>query len=304
MSLVKTPGSRPWLLGLCLFAGLAGGANVLHAQRDDVIVDSPVAVETNHFGARHAAALELIRLRGLVKGGGVQVSPETIEQWIFGGARGVFSKLMLETPLKEKVEAYAFLCGANEEQKAKLYWAGQIDIRRFLDRVDQLKRKAEGTTENVDRINEVHQQAQRLNQLKADLFHAESFFAKTVRTVFTSEQLAAADGRRAAHQHQAHAERVAALLKDALKLTDQQEQALVALMLTQTRPPRQPGVHAFQVAMFDLKRLPESKLRAILNDQQWDLFNQQFELVKWMEPQLRRNGLLYDVEPAPPKPMK
>ena len=87
-------------------------------------------------------------------------------------------------------------------------------------------------------------------------------------------------------------------------MTDRQEQTLVALLLAETRPPRQPGVYGFQVVMFEMMRLPESKLKPLFSDQQWDLLNRQFEQVKWMEPSLRQSGVLHELEPTAPKAVK
>ncbi len=291
---------------LLALLALAGVPRLSHAQRDDIVVESTPAPEPQTLQERRMG--QLVEARFLAAGAQQrgQVSDDTIYQWIFGTARNADAATkLLESKLRIKILEFERHRRANEEQKKKLELAGQVDIRRWMDRVDELLRQGQAGKHDLTRVNEVHRQAVRLGQsVNAGLFDEESFFAKTARHLFTREHMEETDRQRQSLEHQDHAQQAAALLKIPLRLTDQQEQSLVELLRTQTRPPRRPGEYGFQVALFDMQRLPEGKLKPLFSDAQWDLLQRQFEQVKWLEPYLKQNGFLHDMEPATAKAEK
>ena len=50
--------------------------------------------------------------------------------------------------------------------------------------------------------------------------------------------------------------------------------------------------------MYQMTRLPEAKIRAILDEPQWRLLARQFMQARGMEPWLKSNGLVSGAEPA------
>lgn len=283
MSLIPSRHCTMLVLGMTLF--FVGIPDRLHAQRDDIVIGGPAP---EALPDADVIRLQVLQRRGMI--GGLQLPTSAIDQWVFGGNTEALATSQLESLLEERIDAFVTDAPANEEQKRKLELAGRVDIQRFLERVEDLRRQdARG---NIDRIS-AQQKGQRLNALlKMGLFTSDSFFAKTARGLFTAEQLERVERGRTAHQHRAHLQRATALLKDAIKLTNEQEQALIALLLRETRPPGRPGEHAYHVVLFDMKRLPETRLKPLLDEQQWELFNRQFEQIKWMEPQLKLQGYL------------
>lgn len=274
---------------------------LLHAQHDDIVVaERPSAADNVELNARFQVAQQQVafqeRQQLALQARKQQV---VVDQWVFGGQSPNFGTQVLEADLKERIDTLLQYAATTQDQRAKLEVAGWIDIQRFLERVEQLKRKLQESTSDVNNLNALQVQAIALSaSYKAGLFGDESFFAKTASRMFTREQLDRAERGRAAIQHRAHLQRAVALLKDAAKLSDQQADALMTLLLAETRPPRQPGVNTYAVAMFDMKRLPEEKLRPLFDNQQWDLFNRQFEQVKWLGPYLKQNGMLHEPLPA------
>jgi hypothetical protein len=222
-----------------------------------------------------------------------QVSEASIEKLVFGDARGVNAVVeKLEATLRIKVDEWCRLCGANDVQRAKLELAGRVDIGRFLERVDDLKRQAPNAS-SAARANDLYQKAERLRMsLSAGFFDDDSMFTKTARNVISRKQVVRAERVSKAAQHRAQIAPSVALLKDDLKLTDLQAQALVDLLLAETLPPRRPGAFSYPVTLFEMQRLSESQLKPLFNDQQWDLLKRQFDQVKWLQPQLKQEGFL------------
>ena len=199
------------LLGAVL--AFSGMADVSYAQRDDVIVEGPAAVAPDNIALRREAVLIELGMRGVAP---VQISDDTVYRWVFGDVRNADAAMkQLESTLRTKVDELAFPGAASDAQQKKLELAGQVDIRRFLERVDDLKRQGQEIKGDANRSFQLHQQAQILQLLlKGGLFNDESLFAKTARHVFTSEQLERADRERTAFQHRAQVERAAALLQN------------------------------------------------------------------------------------------
>src|SRR5262249_17392957 len=91
----------------------------------------------------------------------------------------------------------------------------------------------------------------------------------------------------------------------ALGLSDFQQERLVELLSTETPPPARYGQADFWFLMYQMTRLPDTKLKEILDEPQWRLLNNQFNQARGMGPWLRSNGLLAqgaDVSSAPVAP--
>ena len=86
----------------------------------------------------------------------------------------------------------------------------------------------------------------------------------------------------------------------ALGLSELQRGRLVELLANETPPPERFGQADFWYLMYQMTRLPEAKVKAILDEPQWRLLSRQFMQARGMEPWLRSNGLIAqgtDVEP-------
>ena len=78
----------------------------------------------------------------------------------------------------------------------------------------------------------------------------------------------------------------------ALGLSDLQRGRLVELLEQETQPPQRFGQADFWYLMYQMTRLPEAKLKAILDEPQWRLLSRQFMQARGMEPWLKSNGLI------------
>src|SRR5262249_5245160 len=118
---------------------------------------------------------------------------------------------------------------------------------------------------------------------------------KTVRNTLGSGQAnryAELTRRRADERSRATIEWFVVHLDKALGLSEAQRASLVDLLVTETPPPERFGQADFWFLMFQMTRLPEAKIKAILDETQWRLLSRQFIQARGMEPWLRSNGLI------------
>ncbi len=116
------------------------------------------------------------------------VNTDQVDQWVFGrfgGAAGTRTKL--DSALALKIDELERLCGLTESQKKKLLLAGRGDIKRFFDRVEELKRKF---VANQNGMNQnIWQDLQPLQgELNTGLFDEESLYAKMIKRILSSDQ--------------------------------------------------------------------------------------------------------------------
>jgi hypothetical protein len=276
---------RLLLVSLCW--AMAGGSAAF-GQDDEVIDDAIGPVP-----ARPRAAGEL---RIVPQMAVPQFSPEQIDQWVFnrwGGADGAKSRL--EANLALRIDDFDRACELTELQKKKITLAGLGDIKRYYDRVDELKRRYGGGT-NQGQFNNIWQEMQPLQiELTNGLFGDDSLFVKTVKSTLSSDQLQRQDDlmrRRLAARRRASVDLFVVQIDKALGLSATQRERLTELLVGETPPPAKYGQADYWYLMYQMTRLPESKITKILDEPQWRLLGRQFMQARGMEPWLRSNGII------------
>jgi hypothetical protein len=81
-------------------------------------------------------------------------------------------------------------------------------------------------------------------------------------------------------------------MEQTLYLTGDQRRQLEKILVEETRPPETFGSFDYYGVIFQAARIPEAKLKPILDDDQWQALVRQFLEVKRMEKTLRDAGLL------------
>ena len=239
-----------------------------------------------------------------------QFNPEQIDQWVFnrwGGADA--SKARLEANLELRIDDLCRACSMTELQKKKLKLAGLGDVKRFYDRVEDLKRKytvsASASQPNFN-VNNIWQEMQPLQiELNNGFFNDDSLFMKTVKNTLNADQAKRYDDlihHRAAERHGATVELFVTQLDKALGLSQEKRVRLSELLVSEVPPPVKFGQADYWYLMYQMTRLPEAKIKAILDEPQWRLLSRQFLQARGMEPWLRGNGLLARSEPLPSPP--
>jgi hypothetical protein len=220
---------------------------------------------------------------------------QQVDQWVFnrfGGAAPARTKL--ESALLLRIDDVDRVCAVSESQKHKLRLAGQGDIKRFFDRVAELKRKVVDGQNNPNQ--NIWQEIQPMQvELNTGLFGDESLFAKTIKRTLDTQQAARYDGlldKRRQVRHRATAEWFVVHIDKALGLNDQQRAQFIDLLVTLVPPPRKFGQGDYWYLMLQSARVPEDKIKPIFDAPQWRLLSRQFTQAKGMEPWLKQSGVI------------
>jgi hypothetical protein len=265
---------------LVAMLAITAGAQLAYAQEEedaeDVVVGRPQA---------GAAVMKLQQAN----------IDQQVDQWVFnrfGGA--VPARTKLESALVLRIDDLDRVCTMTEVQKHKLKLAGQGDIKRFFDRVAELKRKV--GRGQPDPNQNIWQEVQPLqNELNTGLFGDESLFAKTIKRTLDSAQTAQHDtlvAKRRQVRHRATAEWFVVHVDKALGLTEDQRRKFIDVLVALVPPPQKFGQADYWYFMLQSARVPEDKLKPIFDAPQWRLLSRQFTQARGMEAWLKQSGVL------------
>jgi hypothetical protein len=220
-----------------------------------------------------------------------------MDQWVFGRYGGaVGARTKLDSSLSLRVDDIERVCGLSEEQKKKLRLAGRGDIKRFFDKVEEIKRKYQHG--QADAAVNIWQEVVALQvELNHGLFGAGSIYAKTFRHTLSDDQTTRFESQsreRQVARMRTTVEWFVTHLDKSLGMTDDQRHRFVELLLAEAPPPRKFGQGDYWYFLFQAARLPESKVKSILDAPQWRLLSRQFAQGRSMEPWLKNNGVLGD----------
>jgi hypothetical protein len=264
-------------LATLIVAGCIGGS--ARAQ-DDEIVDDAVVV-------RPGAALQMLPQ--------LTANIEQVDQWVFsrmGGSAAARSRL--ESALAIRIDDIERVCALSEIQKKKLKLAGHGDIKRFYDRVEDVKQKMQRMSNQPN--NNIWGEVQPLQtEIFTGLFRDDSIFQKTIKKTLTEEQAARYEAllrERDLERKRATIELFVAHLDKALGLSEDQRTRLISLLTNEIPPPLKMGQSDYWYFMFRTSKLPESTLKPIFDAPQWRLLSRQFPQAQGMEQWLKNTGVI------------
>jgi hypothetical protein len=267
-----------------LALALAGNCRFARAQDDDDPVENENAQPANN-----------LRM-GMINQG---PNLEQMDQWVFGrygGSGGARNKL--DSSLLLRIQDLERACGITEVQQKKLRLAGRGDIKRFFDKVEELKRKYQ-RGQNDPNAN-IWQEIQPLQvELNSGLFGDDSLYAKTIRRTLNHDQAARFESvshERTSFRFRATVDWFVVHLDKGLGLTDDQRKRFVELLVNEARPPRKFGPGDYWYLLLQMARLPEAKLKPVFDAPQWRLLSRQFAQARGMEQWLETNGVIADDE--------
>jgi hypothetical protein len=234
------------------------------------------------------------------------ISDQEFERWVFGPQRDADTvRRLLESRLKSRIEYIDHLHGITKDERKKLQLAGQGDIKRFFDRVEEARKQLRlAAADRIQFDRAVRDLRALSNHYESGIFNDQSMSAKTLKRILKQKPATQAERDRGARRislYQSRLEWVALTLQKSLFLSDQQRQRLLTLLLEETRPPQQFGPFDYFGIVFQASELPESKLRPIFDDNQWRALRREFDNAKRLENMLRDNGYLPEDRPAEPR---
>jgi Spy/CpxP family protein refolding chaperone len=214
-------------------------------------------------------------------------------QWLYQGNGQAADR---DSEIVLMVDSMDRACHLSSEQKDKLRLAGLGDYSRFEQKVNDLRAEVVGKSYDQNKINDIYQKFQPLTrQYQAGMLGPDSIFSKVVHRTLTPEQreeyeAAEADRRKA--RHAAKVRLFVALLEQSCPLKASQRDALVDLLLKDTQPALRNSEYDWYVVIVQAARLPESKLKPILDRPQLTYFKKITANGRGMEGMLRQQGIL------------
>jgi hypothetical protein len=237
------------------------------------------------------------------------------DQWVFGNmgvANAAAARTKLDSLLALHVDDMERTCKLTPVQKKKLLLAGHGDMKRFFDRIEDIRKKFSKNRNDQNQFAQVWQEIQPLrNSFNSGFFDAgDSIFAKAIKATLKPEQAEKHEDvvrERLLYRYWARVDLAMELLNNEVGFTDDQRGHLVKLLHEETRPPRRLGEQDYYVVLYQLSRIPEAKVKPVFEDFQWRSLKRQLDQGRGMEFFLKQNGFVGGDEPEtkskPPDPL-
>jgi hypothetical protein len=217
--------------------------------------------------------------------------------WLYNNGRGN-GKLDQDSEVTLNVDAVDRACHLNDAQKEKLRLAASGDYARFLQQVEQLHDELVGKSYDQNEIGKVYEKIQPLSaRYQAGMLGDASLFAKVLHSTLTPEQTeeyAAADLERRQARHEAKCKLFVAVFEQSCPLTAKQRDALLQLLLKETRPAKRQSEYDWYVVAFQVSQISEKKLNTILDASQMKVLKTSTRQARGLEAHLKRTGVLPD----------
>ncbi len=135
--------------------------------------------------------------------GQTKIAASTVYGWVFGANASGATEAgkYLETILGQRIAVVDQVCKLTDAQKEKLQLAGRGDIKRFIDRVEEIGSQFQVAKRDDDKAKVLRGEAELLKRtLTSWLSNDDSLFLKTLQKVLTAEQFTSYDPLRAVYR--------------------------------------------------------------------------------------------------------
>lgn len=282
-----------WLLAAAILA-VVGPASAARAQQidDEDEEEAPVAQA------------------GMVRINAVVMNDAQFDQWVFGNmgvANPGAARNKLDSMLTLNIESLDRICRLTPFQKKKLTLAGHGDIKRFFDRIADLRKKFTKDKNDQNAWQKLWQEVQPLrNSFNTGFFEGDSIFAKAIKSTLSPEQTARHKQvllERTHYRYWAKVDLALEVVNNEVGFTDDQRAQMLKLLKEETKPPLKLGENDYYVVLYQLSRIPEARLKPVFDDYQWKYLKRQLDQGRGMAMFLKQNGFIPDekgVKAAPP----
>lgn len=273
-----------WML-LAAILTVVGSASVARAQQidDEDEEEAPVA------------QAGMVRINAFV------MNDAQFDQWVFGNmgvANPGAARNKLDSMLTLNVDSLDRVCRLTPLQKKKLVLAGHGDIKRFFDRIDDLRKKFTKNKNDQNAWQNLWQEVQPLrNSFNSGFFEGDSIFAKSIKTTLSPEQAARHRQlllERTHYRYWAKVDLAMELINNEVGFTDDQRVQMLKLLKEETKPPLKLGESDYYVVLYQLSRIPEGRLKPVFDDFQWKYLKRQLDQGRGMAMFLKQNGFIPD----------
>ena len=201
-------------------------------------------------------------------------------------------------------------CRLTEAQVQKLELAGKGDVKRFVDRWENVTRILADPAAESSELRRVFLDWKTVAiNWKTNLVGDGSLLSKTLQKTLRPEQAALHEIALASRRRQRYEEAIGGAVKSLqsnLSLSDRQSERLARLLVERTRPPKKFG-RASDVALVlcQISRLPEDSLRPIFDAGQWRTLEHWLSAYKpgaGVAQSLERHGFVFEDAADPGRP--
>ena len=236
---------------------------------------------------------------------GRQLPAELFESMIFQQDRSPdAARERMEMLLSNEIAEFDRTCALSPAQKVKLLLVGRGDIKRFFDRCEILKGKFVAPGQRDEDINEDINALQII--LRSGLFHSDSLLHKALPNALSGEQFAQIDAmirRRVQSRHEVAIKQAVAILEQGSRFSEAERQKFIAFLNSEIRPsPITGSGYDFYYIFGQLGRLPQEKVKPLLNEAQLLRLAKYQDTVRRLEPRLRKAGYFRDEDDENEKP--
>jgi hypothetical protein len=288
---------RPRIGRLVLFTAalaVAGAGPFASAQDDEETEDK---IEANPREQPFQPFGEAERLQSRL------ANKANVDRWVAIqiGSPGRFQE-QLEKRLAHRLDELKIVCALTAAQATKLELAGRGDIKRAMDRLDQIVKRLENAQGDPSEFRIATVEIQEVRS--AGLFGKDSLLSKTSATTVSAEQAAGRERallEKTKRRYPVSISTAVESLQRNLGLAEHQRARLTNLLLSETRPPRRFGdASDIHLVLFQASRIPAEKIKPIFDEGQWQTMSQ------WMVPYqegaggeelLKRHGFIFDDVP-------
>jgi hypothetical protein len=296
------------LLIAAAFAVAASG-NRAAAQVEEDAEDQPAQPAGVRLDAGRVE-LKLVELERKKRQSVYKKHFEQLRALAFGGDAD--PRELLERMVSLRIVALTLECALTEAQIKKLELAGKGDIKRLLNRFDDLARRLDDPAADLQALRSVLADWKTIEiNWKNEFLGPGSLLTKTLKTTLTPQQAAMRQVAVTDQRRQRYEWSIAVAtrwLQTNLGLSDRQSERLAQLLIKETRPPREFGnATDIPLVLFQAASLPEETLRPIFDDGQWQVLKRLLDTYKARAKGakvLERLGFIFDDghDHAPPAP--
>jgi hypothetical protein len=224
------------------------------------------------------------------------------DQQIFPGSPSATEgRRRLETQIKLQLTEMDRACQLTAAQRERLTLAARGELQRFLEQVEVLRRKFESAKHDQDKLGQIWQEVQPLQNRQArGLTGQDTVLAKVLSKTLSNEQTTqfeAAQAERRRFRYEAGIGISLNSLEAWIALTKEQREALTKLLL-ELPPPRIFGQYDHMLVNYRLASLPPAKVQRIFDNRQWQSLQQYFAQARAMREHLIEQGYLSRDEPV------
>jgi hypothetical protein len=243
---------------------------------------------------------QVVQLRQAANGDGrvYRIDEPTFNALLYGNSQAAkTARERLDAIVSLKVAETDRICDLSVAQRELLTLAGQGDVERLFTRIEGLK-EGLGQPLSQEAYVKMHEDLRQFQSLLGpELFGEASLLSKFLYSMLDESQAARhreARSERARMLYREKVDQFVIYLDYSLALSADQRRRLVRVLVEETRPPKQFTAADSAVILYQMARIPESRLRPVFDDAQWQSLGRRFALAKASEEALKQKGVLPD----------